>query len=92
MPGSSRGRSPVELKALAESLGLVSEVEPDAKRALKRGLELATQPNAWLLITGSLYLIGALRGAVGEAALIPHGTGAPLGLGPTSVRGHGGSD
>ncbi len=31
VPGSSRGRSPVELKALAESLGLVSEVEPDAK-------------------------------------------------------------
>ena len=92
LPGSSRGRSPVELKALAESLGLVSEVEPDAKRALKRGLELATEANAWLLITGSLYLIGALRGAVGEAALIPHGTGAALGLGPTSVRGHGGSD
>src|SRR3984957_7418914 len=92
VPGSSRGRSPVELKALAESLGLVSEAEPDAKRALKRGLELATEANAWLLITGSLYLIGALRGAVGEAALIPHGTGAALGLGPTSVRGHGGSD
>jgi dihydrofolate synthase/folylpolyglutamate synthase len=92
LPGSSRGRSPVELRALAEVLGLMSEVEPDAKRALKRGLELATQPNAWLLITGSLYLIGALRGAVGEAALIPHGTGAALGLGPTSVRGHGGSD
>jgi dihydrofolate synthase/folylpolyglutamate synthase len=92
LPGSSRGRSPVELNALAESLGLTSEVDPDAKRALKRGLELATEANAWLLITGSLYLIGALRGAVGEAALIPHGTGAALGLGPTSVRGHGGSD
>jgi dihydrofolate synthase / folylpolyglutamate synthase len=92
LPGSSRGRSPVELKALAESLGLVSEVEPDAKRALKRGLELATEANAWLLITGSLYLIGALRAAVGEAAPIPDGPGAALGLGPTSVRGHGGSD
>ena len=81
LPGSSRGRSPVELRALAEALGLVSEVEPDAKRALKRGLELATEANAWLLITGSLYLIGALRGAVGEAASIP-----------ASVRGHGGSN
>jgi dihydrofolate synthase / folylpolyglutamate synthase len=66
LPGSSRGRSPVELRALAESLGLVSEVEPDAKRALKRGIELAARANAWLLVTGSLYLIGALRGAVGE--------------------------
>src|SRR5580693_6519347 len=78
--GSSRGRSPVELKALAESLGLVSEIEPDATQALKRGLELAARANAWLLITGSLYLIGALRGAIGEAA--------PM---PASVRGYDGA-
>jgi dihydrofolate synthase/folylpolyglutamate synthase len=68
LPGSSRGRSPAELRALAGSLGVASEVEPDAKQALKRGLELARQANAWLLITGSLYLVGALRGAIGEAA------------------------
>ena len=91
LPGSSRGRSPVELKALAESLGLVSEVEPDAKRALKRGLELAARANAWLLITGSLYLIGALRGAVGEAAPMPDGAGAAPGLGPAPIRGQSGS-
>jgi dihydrofolate synthase / folylpolyglutamate synthase len=71
LPGSSRGRSPAELKALAESLGLKSEVEPDAKRALKRGLELAARANAWLLVTGSLYLVGALRPAIGEAASTP---------------------
>jgi dihydrofolate synthase/folylpolyglutamate synthase len=77
LPGSSRGRSPTELHALAGSLGLTSEIEPDAKRALKRGIELAKQTNAWLLITGSLYLIGALRGAVGEvAAPMPHRPGA----------------
>ena len=82
LPGSSRGRPPVELQALAESLGLTSEVEPDAKRALKRGLELAARANAWLLVTGSLYLVGALRGAVGEATPIPDGTSAaPAGLG-----------
>ena len=82
LPGSSRGRSPVELKALAESLGLTSEVEPDAMRALKRGLELALEANAWLLVTGSLYLIGALRGAVGEATPMPDGTSAaPAGPG-----------
>jgi dihydrofolate synthase/folylpolyglutamate synthase len=82
LPGSSRGRSPAELHALAGSLGLTSEIEPDAKRALKRGIELARQTNAWLLITGSLYLIGALRGAVGEAAApMPHRAGAD-GLAP----------
>jgi dihydrofolate synthase/folylpolyglutamate synthase len=91
LPGSSRGRSPTELQALAISLGLASEVEPDAKQALKRGLELATEANAWLLVTGSLYLIGALRGAVAHGGSMPDGTGAALGFGPAPVRGHGGS-
>ena len=85
VPGSSRGRSPVELKALAESLGIISEIEADAKRALKLGLELACEANAWLLITGSLYLVGALRHAVGEAALTP---ARAFGQAP---RGHDGS-
>jgi len=71
LPGSSRGRAPAELQALAASLGLKSEVEPQAKRALSRGLELACQADAWLLVTGSLYLIGALRGAIVEAAARP---------------------
>ncbi len=82
LPGSSRGRPPAELQAIAGSLGLTSEVEPDAKRALKRGLELARQTNAWLLITGSLYLIGALRGAVGEAAGAAPASGRRLSAGP----------
>ncbi len=64
LPGSSRGRSPAELKALGASLGLKSEAEPDATRALRRGVELATQASAWLLVTGSLYLVGALRPAI----------------------------
>jgi dihydrofolate synthase / folylpolyglutamate synthase len=66
LPGSSRGRAPAELAALAASLGLTSEVERQAKRALSRGLGLAMQTSAWLLVTGSLYLIGALRGAISE--------------------------
>jgi len=68
LPGSSRGRPPAELKALAAALGLKSETEPDAKRALERSMKLASQAKAWLLITGSLYLVGALRGAIVEAA------------------------
>ena len=62
LPGSSRGRSPAELQALAGSLGLTSEIEPDASRARERGLDLSARANAWLLVTtGSLYLVGALR-------------------------------
>jgi dihydrofolate synthase / folylpolyglutamate synthase len=69
LPGSSRGRAPVELQALAASLGLNSEAEPDAKRAFRRGAELAVELNAWLLVTGSLYLVGALRGEIGKPRL-----------------------
>jgi dihydrofolate synthase / folylpolyglutamate synthase len=68
LPGSNRGRSPAELQALATSLGLDSEAEPDAKRAFRRGAELASEASAWLLVTGSLYLVGALRGEVGRKA------------------------
>ena len=64
LPGSSRGRPPDELQRLAASLGLKSEAEPDAKRALGRAVALATEAKAWLLVTGSLYLVGALRAAV----------------------------
>jgi dihydrofolate synthase / folylpolyglutamate synthase len=67
LPGSSRGRPPGELQRLAASLGLKSEAEPDVKRALSRGAELASAAKAWLLVTGSLYLVGALRGAVIDA-------------------------
>ncbi len=69
LPGSSRGRSAAELQTLAASLGLTSEVEPDAKRAYRRGLELAMKANAWLMVTGSLYLIGALRGEAARACV-----------------------
>jgi dihydrofolate synthase / folylpolyglutamate synthase len=85
LPGSSRGRPPAELHAIATSLGLMSEVEPEAKRALKRGLELARQANAWLIVTGSLYLIGALRAAVAEAAPMADGTGAAPGFGRAPI-------
>jgi dihydrofolate synthase/folylpolyglutamate synthase len=68
LPGSSRGRSLPELQVLAASLGLKSEAEPDAKRAFRRGVELATKAHRWLLVTGSLYLVGALRRDVAEAA------------------------
>jgi dihydrofolate synthase / folylpolyglutamate synthase len=91
VPGSSRARSPVELKALAESLGLVGEVESDATRALKRGIELATKANAWLLVTGSLYLVGALRPAIGEAPPMPESAGAAPAFRRAPHRGHDGS-
>jgi dihydrofolate synthase / folylpolyglutamate synthase len=84
LPGSTRGRSPVALQALAGSLGLKSEIEPEAKRALARGLEHAAEGNLWLIVTGSLYLIGALRSAVAQAAKGLDQAGPALNLQKTS--------
>jgi dihydrofolate synthase / folylpolyglutamate synthase len=61
LPSTNRGRPAAELHRLAQALGLASEVEPDPKRAFRRGLELARKAEAWLLVTGSLYLVGELR-------------------------------
>ena len=68
-PGQNRSHAPEELDALARSLGLKSEVEPEAIKAYRRGLELASETGAWVLITGSLYLVGALRRTVVGASL-----------------------
>ncbi len=68
LPDSRRGRSPSDLQAIAASLGLKSEIEPDPRRAFRRAAELAARTKAWLIVTGSLYLVGALRGETGAAA------------------------
>ena len=68
LPGSSRGRPPAELRRSRIRLGSRARSSRTPSGALKRGLELAAQANAWLLVTGSLYLVGALRPAIAEAA------------------------
>ncbi|WP_315743655.1 MULTISPECIES: bifunctional folylpolyglutamate synthase/dihydrofolate synthase [unclassified Bradyrhizobium] len=59
---SGRSYPATDLNQLATSLGLNSEVEPDPARAFVKGLELAAKSDRWLLVTGSLGLIGAIRG------------------------------
>jgi dihydrofolate synthase / folylpolyglutamate synthase len=58
----SRSRAASELQAIAASLGLASEFAPDPHAAFRRGVDLAREAGGWLLITGSLYLVGELRG------------------------------
>jgi dihydrofolate synthase / folylpolyglutamate synthase len=65
-PVASRSRATGELSAIAASLGLASEVEEDSARAFQRAVEFAARSGAWLLVTGSLYLVGALRGSANE--------------------------
>jgi dihydrofolate synthase/folylpolyglutamate synthase len=68
LPSTNRGRPAADLHAIGRALGLASEVERDPHKAFRRGLELAEKAGAWLLVTGSLYLVGELRGEeVGQA-------------------------
>ena len=69
LPSTSRGRPAGDLQAIARALGLASKVERDPRKAFRRGLELAERAGAWLLVTGSLYLVGALRGEIGARPL-----------------------
>ena len=62
LPGAGRGRPATDLAELAKSLGIASDVEPNSRRAFERGVQLASSAGAWVLVTGSLYLVGELRG------------------------------
>ena len=64
--GGTLARASALACAVAVSLGLASEVEEDSARALQRAVELAASARTWLLVTGSLYLVGALRGSASE--------------------------
>ena len=64
VPSATRGLPADELHAIATALGIASEVEPDPQRAFRRGAQQPETAGAWLLVTGSLYLVGALRGDV----------------------------
>ncbi len=61
-PGAIHGRPAAELCAIAVSLGLAAEAEPDPVHAFRRAAALAQAAGQWLIVTGSLYLVGALRG------------------------------
>ena len=58
--GTELFRSPQEIAAVAESLGLVAETAAAPRAAFDRALELAV-PDGWVLAIGSLYLAGELR-------------------------------
>ncbi|MBY5342178.1 bifunctional folylpolyglutamate synthase/dihydrofolate synthase [Rhizobium leguminosarum bv. viciae] len=59
----ARSRSPEQLKAIADTLGLLSIVMLDPLEAYQEALAGATELGAWVLVTGSLYLVGIIRSA-----------------------------
>jgi dihydrofolate synthase / folylpolyglutamate synthase len=64
LPDATRGRSAQELAGLARSVGLACDIEPDPHTALNNAVQTAAAVDGWVLVTGSLYLVGALRKAV----------------------------
>ncbi len=62
--GSGRAHAAEELDALWTSMGMTGEAEPDPLKALDRAISKAAERGGWVLVTGSLYLVGALRSTV----------------------------
>lgn len=56
---------PTDLQQEAKELGLAAETAVDPGAALGRARILAREGAAWILATGSLYLVGALRKLLG---------------------------
>ncbi len=54
-------RDPMELRAIAVELGLPAETLPDPRAGLEEAVR-AAGARGWVLVTGSLHLVGAVRG------------------------------
>ena len=56
-----RAHAASELEALGTAMGMTCEAEPDPHKALDRAVAEAAGRGGWMLVTGSLYLIGEMR-------------------------------
>jgi dihydrofolate synthase/folylpolyglutamate synthase len=63
-PPTARGIPASEVAAAAARLGVAAEVVPDVARAVDRALSRAGEGDA-VLVTGSLYVVGAVRTHLG---------------------------
>lgn len=59
--GSVRVRSAEDIKAIAAGFGLDGVIERDAEKAFSLALEEASRKKGWVLVTGSLHLVGLIR-------------------------------
>ena len=67
VPGA-RHRTPEELSLLAQQAGLEAEPISDTEGAVARAIDLAAE-GQWVLVTGSLYLAGAVRQELGGGVI-----------------------
>ncbi|MEA3098518.1 bifunctional folylpolyglutamate synthase/dihydrofolate synthase [Caballeronia mineralivorans] len=64
LPAPGRSCSPVELKSFADQILLSGEIVADSIQAFRRGVQLAEEMGGWVLVTGSLRLVGIIRGLI----------------------------
>lgn len=69
LPGSGRARPASDLEDIARRLGLSHEYVPGLVSAWRHGVGLSRARRGWLFVTGSLALVGALRGFSQPASL-----------------------
>lgn len=62
LPRPSRGVPCDDLKRIAQSLGTHAEAQPVIAAAVDLAMASASAESGWVLITGSLHLVGAVRG------------------------------
>jgi dihydrofolate synthase/folylpolyglutamate synthase len=67
LPNSSRGQSPDALAVLARAQGVPASVLDDPFSSLVQAMTWAEEQGGWILVTGSLYLIGHLRARIRPA-------------------------
>lgn len=61
LPGPFHGVRCDDLSGLAASAGIASEIRSTVSPAVERAMELASNESGWVLVTGSLHLVGAAR-------------------------------
>lgn len=66
-PASPRAIPAAEVAAVADHLGVVAEAVPDVPAALSRALSFATAEDV-VMVTGSLYVVGAARAALRQGS------------------------
>jgi dihydrofolate synthase/folylpolyglutamate synthase len=66
-PPSPRAIPAADVAAAADRLGVIAEAVPDVPAALSRALSFATSEDA-VVVTGSLYVVGAARAALRRVA------------------------
>jgi dihydrofolate synthase/folylpolyglutamate synthase len=68
LPGTSRGHDVALLETIAGSLGVTCETLSDPLKAFERAIDVASKRGLWVIVTGSLHLVGSIRNSSAVAS------------------------